>query len=466
MKESKRESGIESLVFYAETLRLVRFYLQSYSFETPADSLQYFVDLKASLKASSSTIERERMEQSEAESESAKTRPGMTVKNYQRTLLLEEIRILILSLIPTVDKRSREVLQIHHLYIHLIELTLDGQKSKYQKVNEFLNANFTLDEDDLIGHACRGNYGSLVKMDPALGPALEELNMKGDIEKIQRKYRLSSALVKVLSGRFRDIKSSLELDCYSLLHRHQTTCSSELLQVFDGNFSVLQQQENCFTQLVFLLAYPTPNLRELEKCFEGLFLETFEKDYVIGLDFLSFSRKCQFYFPYLIKSVPLNCVTVESLIRFTAKNKLSKELVTTKFASVLQEKGEYDQLCRFILNNKITDFEYSKEFMRYFADNYDRFRFFISGEIVSDDAIKFIGNLSRVEYIDEISLQEVFRSKYFLWFADEITNAVSSRGDLSEKAILELINILFERETEVGVSLKEHKHLLTKRLLK
>jgi len=472
MTQNSTHNEITSLAFYTETLRLIKFYLQTYLFNTSSESLQCFVNThstSAPQDGNSSSIEEKCIDVTHTDGPEPQRKAG----KYQKLIFLEEIRVTILSLIPTIEKESREKLQHCHLYIHLVELLVDEHKSKYQKVNEFLNTNFVLNPDDLLGHAIRGNYGALAAIDPTLSSVLEEMNALGrsgleskEIREIQKRHKVPSALMSIISGEFRDFKDTLEMDCYYLLHGISAECTSNILRVFDGDLGVLEAQTSSFVRLIFLLACPTADLRDLEKCFESLFHETFKIDNLIGLDFLAFSRKCQFYFPFLVETIPLNCVAVEALIRFASKNRLDKTPVIERFAHLLLDQKEYDQLCRFVLKNKIGGLRYTKEFMAYLAENYDRFRFFVPDEMAGDKAIQFASNLSRLAYVDGPTIRDMFRSEYFIWFVDVIVGSVSGRDDLGEDTILELMNMLFERERELSVSLRDHKHALTKKLLR
>lgn len=491
--KNRRAERITNMVFYTEVLRLVKFYLHSFSFDTSAESLRHFVDLqskKAGHKGNGSSpqevstcsgvctgvcrSERGALVRDSSSVECNDIRDSsMHIRcDDQKCLFLEEVRILILSLIPTVEKRSRESLQRYHLFVHLIELSLDSQKTKHQKASEFLNANFALDADDVVGHACRGNYGALISISPELGPAVEMLSMhrggmsREELQELQERYSIPKFLMKILTGRFRDFRNSLEEDCYFLLHSLQTHSSSAFLRVFDGDLQALSSQESSFVRLVFLLVYPSTDLRSFERCFEDLFSETFDDDHLVGLDFLAFSRKCRFYFDYLVQSIPLNCITVESLVRFATKNGLRKDPIILKFGYLLQEQGEYDQLCRFVLNNKIQGFKYKKDFLEYFIANFDRFRFFVSDGMAEDRSMRFISAMSSIDFVDEASLRDMFRSEHFLWFVEKIMSSLSARNDLSEKVVLDLMNMLFEHENQSGVSLKDHKSTLAKKLIK
>lgn len=476
----KRTKQISSLVFYTETLRLVKFYLRTFSFESSGEALRHFIasqiNKKQSLTESSNEITPNTGSNNisppdyDSNASGGYGRNGcfVSLNDDPRGEFLEEMRILVLSLIPAVEKESKNTLQIYHLFLHLLELLLDHRKFKHKKISEFLNTNFSLDSDDLIGHACRGNYGMLINMKPELGPFLEELQVHGRIgsEALQRKYGISDALMNIVTGKFTDFRNTLEEDCYFIFHNIRSESSSELLKVFDGKLEIFLHHDDSFLRLMFLLAYPGAKLRDVEKCFEELFFETFDDDYLMGLEFLAFSRKCHFYFEYLVEKIPLNCVAIESLIKFSTRNNLKKDLMMSNFGYYMQEQMDYDQLCRFILTNKIRSFKYEKKFMEYFIDNFDRFRFFVTDEMSEDCAIQFINNMSNISFADEHALQCIFTSEYFFTFVDRIINSLSLRDDLGEQLIWELINKLFENEKQFGVPLKKYKAILAKKFIK
>lgn len=468
---------IKNPMFYTEFLRSVKAYLHSYSFKSPVEALEAFS--KMHINNSIAYRNWDSIEENPINNEKVKEKGdfhhgcNFTVCEDQKINFLEELRILILNIIQIVEPPYRKTLQRYHFFIHLLELSLDKKKTGYMKINEFLNANFAIDSADLILNACRGNYGVIAEFRPELSSALEELQHlrakkvgKEEFLIWKEKYGVSNLLFKILTGEYRDFTNSLEEYCYFLHHGIEYKCTDDIVRIICGDIRPMHTLEPGLLKLVFLLVYPSPEISKYERCFETLFQETFDMDCLIGLEFLSFSRKCAFYFDYLINKITLNCVMVESLMRFATKNSLCKDFIIKRFSHYLQDHRCYEQLCRFVLNNSIYDFAYKKEFMEFFIKNFTRFREFASDKMMKDPGIFFISKISNLECLDESSIKELFKSKYFPFFSDQIIHFITTKEDLDEKTILEFINSLFDFESKLGISFKDHKTALAQKLLK
>lgn len=474
----------EDIMFYTETLKLIKIYLQTISFKNSSESLQNFIKL---LNKSNINIETgdaidlssiECCEVDNIKKEHIKNISSMNIgfrivktpNINQKILFLNELRILILTALQIVNQTTKARLQRYHLYLHLLELSLDNQKSKSQKIIEFLNANFALDSDDIIGHAIRGNYGTVIDIAPEYSIAIEEIRNKSlsreEIKILKKKYKIPDLIIEIITGNYKDFKNSLEKDNYFVFHELEDSVSSPLLKIFDGDNSLLANQDDCFIKLMFLLTNPVNDLRIFENQFEKLFFETFYSDPFLGLEFLAFSRKCSFYFEYLIAEIPLNNITTESLIRFAIKNELNKDILIDKYAYILQDRNDYEQLCKFILNYKIVSFDFKKESLEYFIDHFDNIKLFIPNEMLNSETMVFLKNLNEISTVEESITLEIFCSKYFLWFIDRIFDSLLKRENIEEKTIFKLINILYEYETQKGIILKEYKTILAKLLIK
>lgn len=463
--------AIDNIVFYTDALRLIRMHLRFFSHNNSAESLTVFIKnhTKNCDSIEEMPIQTEGM--SEISSKSSMLKYNAILED-QKILFINELRILVLSIIKSANKNSRKTLQRYHFFLHLIELSLSSTKNAYQKMNELLNVNFVLDSNDIVSHASRGNYGEIININPSLGPAIEELHRMNDPKQKQAlsvwktKHNIPDNIFRILTGEYKDFKNNLERFCYNKLHSIKCDFTCDAINIMNGNTDSLKTLKPGFLKLVFLLVYPCAEIKEYEKCFEKLFFESFEMDYLVGLDFLAFSRKCSFYFRYIVDKVPLNCITVESLIRFAQKNGLNKTSISERFAYVLQDKKEYDQLCRFILSNSIIDFRYSRDFMNYFIDHFDKFRFFASEEMMKDDAIRFISNMSNIENTEESNIMEIIRSEYFSYFRNDIFDSIKLRDNFTEKFILDSIGILYEIENSTGISMKSYKSILAQKLIR
>lgn len=467
-KEKYKKSPVESLVFYTETHRLIKFYLNCFSSEIPAVALSLFLEThkKNNLEQfeNDDNIETQQIDQLVKES-------YISDEKEKKIVFLEELRILVLATISSIDRNSKRILQRYHLYLHLFELSLSSEKSKYQKVHEFLESNFTTEKSDSIRNACRGNYGQIIALEPSLSIAIEEIHKIDKFDKIaisnwKKRHSISDNLAKALTGNFRDFTNRYDEYCYFLLHDIPFTFSDSLLNILDCDYQIMKNESDGWLKLIYLLTVGSGNIRDYEKCYEILFFETFRSDFLIGLDFLSFSRKCVFYFPYLLDSIPLNCLTVESLIRFAARNGFEKSKIVDKYSLYLQESNEFEQLCRFILTHGALNLTYTQNFMDFFIKNFDRFRSFTKIMEINDEAIRFIHKMSALDDLCEESIRFLLSSVYFEWYCEEIALSLSNRVDLPDQIILEAMNAVFELERVKGVSLNVIKSVLAKKLIK
>ena len=461
------KTPVECLAFYSETLRLIKFYINCLSNEAPpalalSSFIQKYKDRNSEDSIIYSNIQTCKIDYKENYKD--------VINSQKQLIFLEELRILTLVTIPSVNKNSKKVLQRYHIFLHLFELSIQNSKTKYQKVQEFLETNFSIDKNCIIANACRGNYGKVIELQPSLESAIEELYKidkmnKKDVFAWKKRHFIDDLLATVLTGKFRNFSNRYEEYCYHLFHNIPSNFSDSLLDILDGNFEIMKNEPSGWLQLIYFLTIGNGSLKECERCFEKMFLESFNSDFLTGLYFLSFSRKCEFYFSYLLDLIPLNCLTVESLIRFSMKNKLKKDLIIDRYSDYLQKEGKFEQLCRFILNHGTINFVYTKEFMTFFINNFDKFRPFIKEEIKDDATINFICRMSSLDTICEQFISFLFFAKYFEWYCEEIIISLSKRCDLSDKIILEAINTVFELERSKGVSLNHLKSILAQKLI-
>lgn len=456
---------IENLAFYTDTLRLIEFYLNCLSNEPPATALASFFKKYKEENNEDSII------YSNIQGKDNCLEQKESINTEKIVFFLEELRILILQTMSRVNKNSVKILQRYHIFLHLFELSIQDSKSKYKKVYEFLESNFKIDYNCTIKNACRGNYGRVIELQPSLGAAIEELhrvdkNNKNEVSDWKRKFGVSEVMTKICIGKFKDFDNPYEEYCYYLFHEIPCNFSDSLLDILDKKFNIIDSEPPGWLRLIYNLTVGNGNLRDCEKSFEKLFFQIFEKDFLIGLDFLSFSRKCEFYFPYLLDSIPLNCMSIENLIRFVTKNKIKKEMLVDRYCEYLKNAGDYERLCRFILNHGTVNFKYSKEFMTFFIENLDRFRSFIKKEVKDDEAINFIFRMNSLNTLCIEYIHYLLSSKYFEWFAHDIVISISNRNDLPDSIILEAMNAVFELQKSAEIPLDYLKSKLAQKLIK
>lgn len=386
-----------------------------------------------------------------------------------RRRLIGELRVAVLMCLSLAKKCDRTVLRRYHFYTHLMELGMDIQKSMCQKLREILNTNFALHPNDVIGHACRGNYEEIARYNSMLMSTYEEpdrihtTKASGTWEK---KSGMPRGLSEILSGQYKGFGNRLEEHCYKLLHGMESSYSDDYTRILQGNFESLVQSQKGWLKLGALMATArNASLREYESCFECLFHETFELDFKIGLEYLSYSRKCVFYFDSLVDKVPQDAISIGTLLSLARINGLDLTGLVRRYGGILQESKEYEELCNLVLKYSISDFGYSRDSMVYFIKNFPRLRPLAAKCFKTHAAGMFIASMSSMESLEEELLHKVLESKYFSWFYDEITDSILRRGDVSDELMLSLIGRLLETESRTSTSTRDAKARVMEKLI-
>lgn len=445
--------------FHTRTLKAISRYLKNALDCTPRSALQSFA-----------CSEHCRHDPSTASSQTVYTDDGCSQESANRRRLASELRITVLMCLGHAGKGNRAVLRRYHLYAHLMELGLDRLKSMHQKLREFLNTNFAPYPNDIVGHACRGNYEEIARHSPVLAPAFGEYGSMGRTREAlgawQKKFGVPNSIAVVLSGHYRGIENRLEEHCYKLLHGVESGYSDEYTRILQGDFGPLEQDQRGWVRLAALMTTSrNAPLREYESCFEHLFHETFDLDFQIGLEYLSYSRKCVFYFDVLADRIPLDGMSVEALLGFAHRNGLNPTGLVKRYGRVLQELGEYELLCSLVLRYSIGDFGYTKDTMQYFIRNLPRLRPLAAEHFTTHSTGLFIAGMSNMESLEEERMGTVLESEYFGWFYDEITESMLKRDDVSDEVMLSLVGKLLETESKTGTSTKDAKARVMQKLI-
>lgn len=491
VKTVKHSIGTDDIVFYTEIIRLINNYLEV-EHEVPARiSLQRLMGttspahkhIEDSLQVSSDwelgILNKILLNQSLQKNKSdLSCKDNFLGHNFGIVLrFVEELRIHTLGWINRAKREWKNTLKRYHIHLHLIELYLEENKTMYEKINDLLNTNFALKPSNIIGNACRGNYGILVSHNPTLAEAFEKFGDarldKQSLIEWKIKFNIPNDLFQVVSGDFVDFDNRLEEHCYRLLHGIETKHKDEFTEVLDGKIGIIYRNrresafpEDTFLKLISILLSPQEfSLREAELCFEELFHQTFDFDYQTGLDFLAFSRKISFYFYYLLDSINLNSLTVETLLRFCRRHALSSSTLLNDYAAILLEDGEYGQLCRLIICNTISDFQYTKPFLVYFISEFHNFRKFVPDNFKSDPSIIFLEIMSNAENLSNESLALLLRNDLFDMFADEIVDLFLKSEDLSEPLGFKLADRLFQLEHKTGISRKDKRNSIARKII-
>lgn len=459
---------VENTMFYIETLKIIDTYLGRLPEDTPRSSLQHFIqkhcaDAKPSRPNDTANTDKKGLLDGTGAGE---TCPSSVSK---KQALVVGLRAVILTCMSLAKGRSKSSLREYHLYVHLVELGLDDQKTMYQKLSEFLNTNFALRPSNVAGHACRGNYEEIVKHSPTLAPAFEEyghmLHDEETLEAWRKKFSVPDCVFKVVSGLYKDFGSKLEEHCYKLLNGLNSNYSDEFTMILQGNFELLAKDCKGWVRLVVLMVTTKHMpLREYELCFEHMFHETFDFDFNVGLLCLSYSRKCVFYFNVLLDKIQLDNQSVESLLEFAHKNRLDTSSLVRRYGETLQGTGRYEQLCRFALRHPDCVFEYSKDTMLYFIRNFPRLYPLAAEGFEAHSCGLFITSMGSIGCLDERLLQRVLESKHFDWFFEEIAGTILERDDVSDTLMLDLLRRVLEAESRTGASARDIKARIAQKL--
>lgn len=544
--KTKQEDKIEDVVFYTETLRIISFYLRTFCDGIPVKSLQYFVKniRKSSTKdVGDETIDEESIRgfiqeysrYSRCSNNSKNMDTGLSTvfnalkqlghvsgsqlhSNGKRYSFVEEIRCLILTTLMRRNVKGRTLLKKYHLYVHLMELYFMEDRTLFEKVNDFLNINYKIDDDDILGHAKRGNFGEIIKIRPELNRAIEEFililrknnsnnnndsnNNDNNIDIItvylkdwKLKYNIDESLFNILNGKFSDFSNELEEFCYNLALKKNVTIKNEFIDILNGDFSWIINNTTGWMQLIALFVSDIPvTLNDFEKAFKILFLETFDLDYQLSLGFLSYLRASTFHFNLVINKIPLNNLSVESLIRFTQRNNIDNTLLIHKYANILQDSGTYSDLCKFMITHSVCDFNYKKEFCIYFVNEISAFTRLMQNSFLSDTENRFVHYMGKVlemynmlKYCDassdSIKLEPIenkpelknthdiednifeflLSHRYAEWFIEILVTVIISKNSNKESLWLKCLEKIINIEKNYGVLPTDLKRKVTSR---
>lgn len=471
---------IEDIVFLKETIRLLHSYLGNGPSVNLIETLIENAKNKFICKNSSSEtslLNEIETEISNIENNSVKgsfVNQDFDIFSEHSNLILNKelifikgIRNLILSRLKAVKKCNfynnwKKILIFYHVNIHLIELSL-SDKSLSDKLREFLNVNFTLKNNDLIRHLLRGNFKHVKRDFPELTLTLEEYeNYKlnsSDSDSWESKLFLPLELKNILKGKYINFNNKTEEFLYKLDHNIKFNYTDFFIEVINSNYEPIfenlniNSSVNSWLKIICLIVNPKNSKFEtFEKCFENIFYEIYNLDNLLGFEFLSFSKKCSFYFYSLVDDISLNNQNVENLIDFAIRNNFDYSKITNRYCKILLDLKDFIYLSDFIVMHNLDGIECSKEFLLFFINNFKNYCRFIKKPF--SKLFRFVELMINLQNLDEENLNFLINSKYFDFFVHEISNSIISRDDLSEELSFNLIEKLFEYEKRTGVLTK------------
>lgn len=505
-----RKKRIRDKAFFSESLRIIEYYLRPFSMDTSAASLQQFVRHMSAPRPGQrsgtyektpedvivSSIDKARYQQNHKFKMDGLALQGVLgscppvsyekfLSDERKILFVEEIRSLLLSTLIKRDVVGRSTLKTYHMYAHLAELSLSRDKSLFEKVNEFLNTNFKLRNDDILGHALRGNFGEIIRCMPGLTVSIEELlqilrtsprdygsgngnahptgaedsERRTRIAEWIRRHEMDGGFYQIFCGEYVDFSDGMERACYELAYKGETTVRHDFLEILGGDLSVLLNRASGWLKLFILLMMTDDfvELREFEKLFEELFAEIFDLDYLTAFDYLSYSRACEFHFYRVLDCIPLNGPTAESLIRYAFKNRIDPTRLQHKYAAALQSESKYDHLCRFILTYSIRGLRYSRDFVTYFVRNFEKLKFLKEKDFLNDAQNLFIYKMANIHETSHEDILFLMSHGYGQWFTVQIIERILDFDEKDEKMLASALVFLLNSGEMDGTLFKDLK---------
>ncbi|KAL6122293.1 hypothetical protein NUSPORA_00654 [Nucleospora cyclopteri] len=394
----------------------------------------------------------------------------------KKLFFVEELRRILLYEIKVCNKKEfSHTYKTMHMYLHLIQLYLTPEISLFEKINEFLNINFKLHEGDLIGNAIRGNFGKVVEISPDLREAVEKFSCDSKLTNFslnawKNQYKIPSVVFNIFSGCFKDFSSVLELVCYKLkyeenfnVNNYKNNCVLlDLLLNGNINFIINGDFDNSL-KLVLALVNP----KELEfSCykfvdlFEKVFMEVDSLDFHIALPFLSFTPRKELFYNMALKRVNLENMNINQILHFATQNVFDTKNTIDIYSYFLQENKLYHSLILFLINNHICGFNYSKESLNYFIDNFDNFSFLINYDFLKDETNLFIYEVGNIQNADEKTFKRLLNHQKFTWCIDRIIRELS-RIKNKDLLLLALKKIIEADSTGIPYNLSFKKIIIT-----
>lgn len=381
----------------------------------------------------------------------------------ERLFFIQELRKMILIRLIESEEHMKGILSYLHTNLHLIELSLDGVTPLVDKIRKFCNSNFTIRNDDLIGHALRGNYSEIIELFPDLSMAFSDLidNPKQNLELWGAKFNIKSDLLKIVSGTFTEFNNNFDALIYKLFHCIPVSDRCYSVSILERDFQPIYNlpggYANDWLKLICrIIDSESHDIKDYQACFEKIFFQIYGFGKLVRLEFLAFSNKLDFYFNEICNEKELSSSTIQYLMAFAKKNKLDTTVVINRFTEELLMDREYDSLCRLIIDNNISIENYEKSFITYFIINFEDF---VGPKIyeLNNKFLSFVIDMHNIDNLSEEKLYSLFESVNFDMFIYEISASVAKRKDLSEDFSYALLAEIRKYEKRTGDSLKSYK---------
>ncbi len=270
-----------------------------------------------------------------------------------------------------------------------------------------------------------------------------------------------------MTGNKKWIENDLERACYEVGYKGYTQVKCNEIDIIRGDVYKLINGSSGWLRLVLLFVSGNKTtLVEFENIFESIFYDVCELDYQTALDYLAFSRGCQYHFNVLVKKIKLNSVIVEVFMNFIRKNKLDSGFLIERYTEALRSAKDYDGLCRFIAYHRIVGHEYTLEELRYFVENYKKYTFLDEILFMKDKNNMFISMMNTTSEKMGPVFDFLITHKYSEFFMEEIVTKIIHYRKVSQVFVLKVLEIIFNMENKGKWTNNKIKEKLLELLLK
>ncbi|KAF9764318.1 hypothetical protein NGRA_0660 [Nosema granulosis] len=409
--------------------------------------------------------------------------------NY-RLNFIEDLRIAIISMLRTPDKKERYILKQYHSILHLVSLKLKRKTSPYQIINEWLNTNTYLDDSQIKLHAMRGNFGKIVKTFPQSRDAIEELCIfenhirEGKISEreydiIKNKWRnkyesvLPEEVKDILTGDYEPFDEHwTEKICYYLAYSNNCAPFEDVLNrvvdidnedilvnILKGDSEKLLMKSNGWLNLVLQFFYMPISRKDVFDIFNLIGERLIGIDWQLALDYFSFTVFSLYHFDNLCTSIDMNPVVFDFLFRYARKNNLDTSNLFRIYSNHLLENESYFLLLEFMTTCGFYDVKFSCEFVEFIIVNYDDVKKHFNDCFSSLPALKYVRCFIRLfkEQIEpnKEELEIVFNNSYTLYLFRIVFELTTKAKTHCARTISKCMDFLYEKEKDLTLGSSE-----------
>jgi hypothetical protein len=487
-KPKIRVEGRTMIIFYTETLRIIDKHINTIINQktNPRDSLDIYLGLVFSATSSTEPgLEKERIDRA-------------PIIQSQRSYLADDLRHLVLQTLLQAKGEDKKLLKTYHSVLHLLSLMSCKNLSYYSILNEWLNVNSKLEDDEIQLHAMRGNFGKVVEAYPCMReavetylelekrcreecPSAEEFSILVSEWKSRHGSEIPRNLKDIFYGRLKEGDENwIEYLCYRLIYIDRSRGrftgrkdgiadlikgDDEIALILMEDYDALVSSSSGWLKLAlsFLCSHSQRNAHVA--AFESVARSLYSLDWHLCLEYFSYTRKLGIYFSHVTKTVALNPLDLESLVRYSKRNSLCEGELLVRFCSDALENGEYDLLLRTMLRYQFYALELSGEFIRHCIAHFEE----VSSEaqFLGTPVGKFIRSYQALALDLALTDEEIIgclESRYFGMFKNELLASILSRANVSEYILYKCLGIVLELEKgSSGGLLRDYKSIIFER---